>query len=344
MALPYADKLLQHPSKLGALTRVVVEEKQHLMPILPQLLDKLDPILGNLELIEPFFDRIAPHADKLLPHMEELVPHLDKLIVHLDAVLLFLECDGWEAVLPFLEPICRNIDALAPHAPALVPYFHDIVEHLPMYADHLDTVAPHLDKIVPHLDKLLGAAEYTPSKVQRMALSSHLVCKSLPTTAKIVPSWVAKKADSVVPRQSMKSSSTVDQPWIPANPAFSVPSFVKRVNADNKIIVYYCVMLKEVSGACYGSKYFRYSELRLLHKRIVHRFPSLKKGPTVNLSFPKKKVFHMGDGLLEKRRLGLETYLQGLARFHASLRHFDVYRCFIQSIYIQGLLAGTSSR
>ena len=311
-----------------------MEEKEHLVPVLPQILDNLDPILENLDLLEPCFGKIAPHAHKLLPHLEQLTPHLDKLIVHLDAVLLFLDCEGWERVLPYLEPICRHLDAIAPHAPALVPYFDDIVQDLPLYTAHLDTVAPVLDNMVPRLGKLLGAASYAPSMLQNIALSSKVACKSLPATARLVPPCMEKRSE---PKRLDGGSSSFVAAWIPKSPVFMVPSFEKRVLADNRVVVYFLVVLKDCSGKTIGSRLFRYSELRLLHKRI-YRSLAISGAPLPDVVFPPKVLFNLHGKILEKRRTGLDLYLQFLAKEHSCLLQVEVYRCFVQSLFVQGIL------
>lgn len=225
------------------------------------MLENIDYMIPLVDVLVPHFDKIVPHGAKLFPHFKVLLPHAEAVAAHADALMPFLEMEGWEDALPYLEPLARNIDHLAPHAHILQDeaIFQKLRPKIPLMAEYLDNLIPVIDDLAPHLPEVLPYMDMVPAKVQQEYLKSKVACKALP---RMLKGFLAIKRSEARRQPDKLLKRPMPHYPMPQDIGFRVKYFEKRV-VHKSIVVFFRVSF--TNDRC---RYFRYSTLRLLHKRL----------------------------------------------------------------------------
>ncbi|GBG34576.1 Hypothetical Protein FCC1311_107972 [Hondaea fermentalgiana] len=352
--LPYSLELLNDIDRLGPMVESIMAEKQYLMPLLPRLLVHRALLLEYMDVLEPHVHKLAPHSEALLDHMDQLVPHLDAMRPHVGNLICFLEVRGWEDSLTYIDQILPHIAILAPHTKRLCLYYDTLLPHLPMLAKYIEYM--DVKATLDVLDRLIPLISFLPLADQSGMLYSRLVCKSIPTVARILPpqgppvvstdlafdaaataspSSHHPKSKVLVRRHFERSANAVCGVMSPLPGrirAHTMSLHVPDAYTDASGVVRYHVVLDFAHAQS-----MRYRELRAWHKLIesqISNYCGMRLLPFPQKTFCGRKLSTRG---ISRRRFALEDYFDRLAEnSHILIEESPAFRAFVRTFFANG--------
>jgi len=180
--LPHLPKIIANIEQIGPFMPHVMKPgvKEHMLPVMPALMDDLEVMLPNMELMKPVLPKIAPYINDLLPYLKDMLPYTKEL-------LPIVEVDGWWLVNPHLDVVVPHLGKIAAHADVLAKAMPEMIPQINILVKHIDNMMEHFEETVPVLDKLVPLMPIMPMADKLGLLDQKLAFALLPTVIGFSP-------------------------------------------------------------------------------------------------------------------------------------------------------------
>lgn len=99
--------MIENVEVLGDAFPALMKQKKYILPVMGELIDKIDILLPTIPAIMPHLHKVAPKIHLLLPRLEELAPFVEDLM------------PLWDEIEPNLELMMEEVDNLVPVLPKI---------------------------------------------------------------------------------------------------------------------------------------------------------------------------------------------------------------------------------
>lgn len=177
-----ASHSLQSLYDIRAQVPKVAPYASELLPYTPQLFKKRRIVLENVVLLGDAMPKMMEHKQYILPVMDDIIDKLEILIPTIPSLLPILD-----KVAPSIPKILPRIELLAPYIDDLLPLWDEISPHLDTMLLEMDNLAPVLPLMAKDMEKLIPILNLMPLAHESGVLEYDVIKKSLPFMTKLLP-------------------------------------------------------------------------------------------------------------------------------------------------------------